>query len=511
MLWLALEFPHLALDAMALDASETQLADVPFAIVENDAQRRFVADCNALAAAHGIRRYMPLGAAQALCGPLRHKPRSIEHELQLIERRATWAFRFSPVVSIRNQRIVLLEIDPSRRLFGGLRALLDRIRAELDASGFSYRAGAAMTPAAAVLLARANVARVVSGREKLQALIETLALEHGEFDETTLKALHGIGVTTFRGLFALPRAEVGRRFGQHTVDYGDRLLGRKGEPLTRFEPPDQFHAGMELPAPIHSTEALAFGAKRLMRELGEWLEARQLAVLRVQLELTHDDHAPSTIDIGLRRATSDTAHLVALLRTHLERIVLPAPAEALKLSALECTSIAAGNGELFERAQADDEDIERLIDRLRSRLGHDAVKQIALTEDHRPERAQKFVSDAALCRSGEIATGSSGASRKARRDIAGRGAVAAPVAVSPLLQKPPRPVFLVEPAKPLTDYPNLTLDTLALAGPERIESGWWDGHSVRRDYFRATSPDGARYWLYLDRSTNAWFVHGVFG
>ena len=50
-----------------------------------------------------------------------------------------------------------------------------------------------------------------------------------------------------------------------------------------------------------------------------------------------------------------------------------------------------------------------------------------------------------------------------------------------------------------------------LAGPERIESGWWDGHDVARDYFVASNPSEALLWIYRERGGNArWFLHGFF-
>ena len=48
----------------------------------------------------------------------------------------------------------------------------------------------------------------------------------------------------------------------------------------------------------------------------------------------------------------------------------------------------------------------------------------------------------------------------------------------------------------------------ALAGPERIESGWWDGDEASRDYFVARLFDGELAWIY--RETNVWFLHGLF-
>ncbi len=67
----------------------------------------------------------------------------------------------------------------------------------------------------------------------------------------------------------------------------------------------------------------------------------------------------------------------------------------------------------------------------------------------------------------------------------------------------PRPVWLL--AEPLSiPAPQL------LQGPERIESGWWDGKGVARDYYIARQAQGARLWVYQERQTGHWYLHGVF-
>jgi protein ImuB len=47
-------------------------------------------------------------------------------------------------------------------------------------------------------------------------------------------------------------------------------------------------------------------------------------------------------------------------------------------------------------------------------------------------------------------------------------------------------------------------------GPERIESGWWDGKGVARDYYVASQPHGARLWVFQERQSKRWYLHGVF-
>ena len=46
---------------------------------------------------------------------------------------------------------------------------------------------------------------------------------------------------------------------------------------------------------------------------------------------------------------------------------------------------------------------------------------------------------------------------------------------------------------------------------ERIETGWWDGGEVSRDYFVAVSRVGSRLWVYRELDGGQqWYLHGFF-
>jgi protein ImuB len=50
-----------------------------------------------------------------------------------------------------------------------------------------------------------------------------------------------------------------------------------------------------------------------------------------------------------------------------------------------------------------------------------------------------------------------------------------------------------------------------LAGPERVESGWWDGGDVFRDYFVARAQNQSLLWIFCDRrGEGGWYLHGIF-
>ena len=78
-----------------------------------------------------------------------------------------------------------------------------------------------------------------------------------------------------------------------------------------------------------------------------------------------------------------------------------------------------------------------------------------------------------------------------------------------------RPLWLLAQPEALTTHrgrPRRDGTLELLAGPERIESGWWDGGDVRRDYYVAQTTAGARLWIYRDcTGERAWFLHGIFG
>jgi protein ImuB len=140
--------------------------------------------------------------------------------------------------------------------------------------------------------------------------------------------------------------------------------------------------------------------------------------------------------------------------------------------------------------------VPQLIERLRARLGAEAVHGLCLVPEHRPER------------NGDIHLFSE--TGEATLFVTRKG-------LRPLVRKCPhfsRPVWLLAEPQPLAgdERPHCEGPLEIEEGPERIESGWWDGRDVRRDYYVARTPAGARLWIFRERrAQGGWFLHGVFG
>ncbi len=474
MLWLALHFPRLSLDLLG-DASIA-----PLAIVQTQGQTQRVVACNESAADAGVRPGQKLASALALCGGLRVSPRAERDERAALDRLATWALRFTSQVGLRPPCTLMLEIAASRRLFGGVVPLCQRALRELAELGYDALAAAAPTPAAARLLAWTRERRIVHRLAALANSVSTLPLTHAELSEDVIADLTGIGVRHFGELERLPRAELARRFGAALVSYLDRVHGRQPEPISPFQAPERFGARVELSYLVERVEGLQFTLRRLIRELVAWLVVRQWALMRAEIVLEHEDAPASRVDLGLSAPSGDAEQIFKLAQTLLDRLDLPGPVRRLGVNALECVPLAGDNHDLFARQSR--EDIARVVERLRARLGHDAVSMPALRDDHRPELAS---------RRADLVSGS--------RELP-RAVVAAP-----------RPLMLLEPPQPLMQWLSRHAEPVRMEGPERIENGWWDGEACARDYFRMVLRDGRHLWVYRQRSApRAWFVQGLF-
>jgi protein ImuB len=51
---------------------------------------------------------------------------------------------------------------------------------------------------------------------------------------------------------------------------------------------------------------------------------------------------------------------------------------------------------------------------------------------------------------------------------------------------------------------------LSAQGPERVETGWWRGITVCRDYWRVETESQQHFWVFRDLRSRNWYLHGEF-
>jgi protein ImuB len=472
-MWIAIRLPRLPLEIFLRGSSTPE----PFALEE----RHCVFACDRKAFARGVRAGMAVAAALALAPRLRVAPRDPAAETEALLGVAGWAAQFTPGVALEFPDGVLLEVSGSLKLFGGLESLLERLRRELGEMGWSAAFAGAPTPRAAFWLAWAGKQKFIGESAELEPVLAELPVEVLRCKDETLAAFEAIGVRTLGELRSLPREGVARRFGQEPLTELDRALGLLPDPRNFFVPPARFGAAIGLPTEVTQAEALLFAARRLIVQLAGFLAARSGGVQRFVLRLGHRDKAATEIAIGLVAPSRDAEHFTLLLRERLSNFTLSGPVREIWLRADDVVPLPGSNlGLLLEQGKPPGQ-WEHLIERLRARLGTEAVCGIANRAEHRPERA---------------------------------GVIAEIGQKQLQLDFGERPFWLLEFPRPLAEIdavPHHEGPLELLAGPERIESGWWDGGDVARDYFVARMQNEALVWIYREwRGAGGWYLHGVF-
>jgi protein ImuB len=290
-----------------------------------------------------------------------------------------------------------------------------------------------------------------------------------------------MGVRTIGELMQLPRDGVARRFGQALLNELDRARGKMPDPRAPWIAPSKYRAQLDLPAPVYSTEPLLFAANRLIQELCGFLSMKQSGITRLKMTLRHEEHRPTVVMLGFSVPTRDAQRILRLLRERMATLSLPDRVEAIAIESAEARPLNSRNLSLFPEDRLPEEERWLIIEHLRARLGSEAVYGITSYPDHRPEHAWR------CCEPG----------------------TSSPVAVSaewPLWLLDPPQRLRIDDERPALDQP-----LILIAGPERIESGWWDEDAALRDYFVASDEQGRRFWIYRERSgAKGWFLQGVF-
>jgi protein ImuB len=481
-LWLALHLPQLSLDIHpALPPGK--------AVVE---QNRIVA-CDAAALQAGVRPWMKPALARSLLPSIAILPRDIDAEQALLNTLACWAGTWTPRICVVPHAALLLEVGSCLRLFGGFEYLHGAIVAGLNAQGYAVRSAAAPVAQGALWLALAGENGLRVDRNAMPAALDDLLLSAlaSELPADCITRLNSFGLSKLGEVRCLPHSALTRRIGSAVMlelacTYGE-VPGMREE----FVFPACFDLRLELPVPVDNAEALLFATRRLVQALSGWLTTRQGGIRECTLMLEHRKHAATSLPLRFAEVLRDDVRIEAILRERLPRIELVTQVETLRLVADTVLDLPGQSQPLLRKDGAQTDVMPALIDRLRARLGEESVHGYAPIADHRPE-----------CVSAPVPNG--------------RGN---------MIASAPRPLYLLGTPQTLSEqqgrphHHNEPL--LLLAGPERIESGWWDEdeHNVdgrptgdmRRDYFVALAPDQRWLWIYREcRSPGGWFLHGYF-
>ncbi|MGI9263890.1 MAG: Y-family DNA polymerase [Gammaproteobacteria bacterium] len=479
-LWLCLDFYLLPLEIFAESSGIDAVA-----VIEGEGSGRRVLLCNASAESHGVYAGLPVNAALALCPSLVLLGRDSCREREAFQRLAAWAGQFTAMVSLEAPRSLLLEIRASLKLFGGLDSFLANLAVRLEHTGFTSRQAVAPMPRAALWLARTENGVVVATSNRLVDCLGHLPLACTHWPRKVLDRLTGMGIRQLGDVLRLPRDGFARRFGPERLSELDRAIGKLSEPREAFRLPEVYTGKVNMPEETLDRALMVRGMERLLTEMEGFLRACQRGVQQPAFRFWHSGNRFTRIVLGLSRTTTSACSIADLLVERMERLELPAPVTGLSLDSGETLPIETVHHTLYNNSRntlAAEETARTLVDRLRARLGQDAVRGLCILPEHRPEAAWAYTEPG----------NPTGTVRDERR-----------------------PFWILERPRPLAfrdGRPCFEGRLRIESGPERIETGWWDGRDVTRDYFVAGNTAGMKLWVYRERRIpRRWFLHGVFG
>jgi protein ImuB len=490
-------------------------------------------------------------------GPLEILPHDPQEDLDQLCHLAEQAQQFSPIVGLEQldkklwagrtvyqPECILLDISGLASHFGGEPKLLERIAQWLYDQRYFGCMAIASTIGAAWAMANFSIRKSpvdqTTGTFRSQHVIVGLCDQENAFarmsiaalrlESETVQTLRRLGISTIGQLDQLPRSGMATRLGQHLLDRWDQLYGRKSESIITLHASPEWNIEQSLEFPTEHRATIAELVSRMSRQLAERMMARGQGAMRIVCRLDLVESPSLILQLSLFRPTAEAAHLQTLLVGQLEQQLRnhsAAPASPtlarygsraalwrLSMQATLTAPLVWHQTDLFEGDAIENRhQLARLVDNLSNRLGRRQVLRARVEREPQPENACTLKPMTGRKVDGtEQATIKKLSSRLARKRA--EPSVDDPLRRPTRLLSPPQPIEVIAslseglPAR--FKHQQQVFSVVQYWGPERLESGWWRGPSVRRDYFRIETEHGAWWWIYRDMQTNLWYLHGVF-
>ena len=391
--------------------------------------------------------------------------------------------------------------------------------------------------------------------------LKPLPIESLRIWPETVRTLARLGVERVSELLQLPRRGLTARLGINLVHRIEQALGEVDEPMGVYQAPAEHIETLLLEYPTSDQKILEDRIGRLIEKVRAGLATRQRGALRLTCRLDLSAHPPLTLNLGLFAPTIDAEHLSGLMTNQLETKKLPSCVQRVTISVTLSGPLRTSQPSLFDAGNSETSfdhtfsidnmsgsAISRLVDSLSGRLGREAVVGIAIQDDPLPEKAFS-VSPLAGNR---ISSGKSRSFAKSRRpNLASSSSFSSRYSVqsfsSPPAYRPSsedalrRPMSLLLEPIPLAvaiesgsfclhvSSPRLPA-RIRLGGvvhqvsrhwgPERIETNWWKGPSIGRDYYRIEIDQAQWWWVFRNLVSKTrtpesscryrWMLHGHF-
>lgn len=448
---------------------------------------------------------------------------------------ADWHSNASPLVEVHGARApygdLALDITGVAHLFGGEANMLATLVGRLAQLGYNAQGAIASTIGAAWAASHFAPGRVVAP-DQTAGLLENLPVGALRLDEQMILGLMQLGLKRVGQVRAQDGKGLRARFGALLTLRLGQAYGHVEERLTPRLPPVERYVDRRFGSPIGLMDDVLACARDLAIGLGLRLEKEEMGAQTFHLFLYQVDHRVNVLSVNAARPTRDPDHIGRLFANHVERLEGAFDngfgIDMVRLAAASVDVLPPRQASAFQETSG--EDLDRLYDRLTSRLGPFAVLGTRLVATHIPERMARL--EPAIAHAQEA-----------------RGQPVPDLDDMPLRLLPVPEAITV--AADVPDGPPAAMTWRGLAyrfvkatGPRRLSAEWWRSgqrlqlappsaqrpdrppphvpaltlhvpEALARDYYVTEDAQGRRFWLYRqgfygEAALPNWYLHGLF-
>ncbi len=498
----------------------------------------------------GICPGMPLAEALALAGPqlVQWQARDPHTDRQYLQALGYFCQQFSPHVAVGPEEVhaaLFLDVTGTTRYFGSEEALCRKVARALHQLGLRFRLAVADTPTGAWAVAfygkslfpsrpgaEDDALEIVPPGKTTEALCP-LPVGALRLDSPTLELLSRLGIHTVEQLLKIPPEELRYRLGPGIWRRWQEATGQVPEVLPFLPPPHHLRRTFLPEFPLGDYPSVLQAIEDLLEPLLGELEARNQGVIALSCRLAREcprDTKPreSVLEFLFSRPVLCKKHILSVIELRLETMRWHGTIRGVTLEVLQFGPVEGFQHCLVfgdtPGSEYSPRPVGELLDRLRARLGPQAVCSPVLTGEVNPDRSwipgpplSGFGPSLPLPKrfpqaryphkepnmSARGYTSEDSEFFRPRRLPRPTTLLKEPIPIATIAISPwGAPIQFVLKGKPY----QLTRSW----GPERIETGWWRGEIIRRDYFRSETTTGHRFWLFRELDTGQWFLHGIF-
>ncbi|GAB5442130.1 MAG: DNA polymerase Y family protein [Fuerstiella sp.] len=508
----------------------------------------------------GVRPGLPLAEARSMATPLTVGPKSqLKQTSQSTrETRPTTEFvewnpqedrsalveaaeltrSFAPIVGLDESPLpdsLMLDITACGPLFGGEAALAELLLKTLKQHGYAATAAIADTvsiawaithPVGHLLQEQRTDRRrgdrrfqpaqqpdapvIVLPPGQTTTAIEQLPVAAARILPADISTLQQLGILLCGQLLQLPIADLPTRLSDACIERIRQLEGVTEELIDAIPERHPVQARWSSEFPLTSLAEIQLVLEQLMHEIAPRLIRQHIGATRMDCLLKDERKRDTLLTAESVTPLQNADALFEILKLTLERTPFRDPLLAVEVTVRTTPLPATRQKDLFQTDvhQRPAEDLAYIINRLSNRLGPESV----LTIDHQasavPEQAIVFRPFCADHRPATVAKRLDDLVTPEDVRPAEQPSIRRPLRLLPV----PVTLQLAGEEHPAGEFIFLHENhrVISSAGPERLQTEWWQGRSVHRDYFRIVTDRGAAFWIFRDHNRRLWFLHGVF-